>query len=91
MHTQWKVHKEVKGPLCQAGEKKSMLIKFAVDLKDQPPLELRVDSELSEEDLEYKEQELEQRLRDRCLFPRSCEASTFKIEHYFEFQLTHSH
>ena len=53
---QWLVQKEVKGPLCAAGEKKSMLIKFGIGKSKPNDFELRMDSELDENEYEYKEQ-----------------------------------
>ena len=39
----WKVHKEVSGPLARSGEKKSVLIKFNVDRSDMPRFTIDVD------------------------------------------------
>ena len=87
---QWVVQKEVKGPLCRAGETRSMLIKFGIGRSKPNDFELRMDSDIDEQDYEYREQEIELLVREKCLFPRSVETEAYKVEHFFEFHLTHN-
>ena len=61
---QWLVQKEVKGPLCRAGETKSMLIKFGIGKSKPNDFELRMDSELDENEYEYREQGIELAVRE---------------------------
>lgn len=67
-----------------------MLIKFGIGKSKPNDFELRMDSELDENEYEFREQGIELAVREQCLFPRSVDTEAYKVEHYFEFHLTHN-